>query len=268
MIQWQDAEANLAQIDEPTTALREAIDPEALGALIDDMAGNGLLQPIGLRGPSPAGRYETVWGHRRLLAARALGWLTIPARICDWSNPPTLARLAENFHRTDLNPREEAKAIAALRADGRPLVEIARLLRRSVSWTESRVELLKWPEDLQEEVARGTLSLRAAALLAEIDHAEYRHDLIDEAHRTGASAATIGVWLAHYAADRERIITNRETVKEILERRESFRVMFKCECCEEEEDSQNSVLLRVCTRCARTLEDEKRSSSHTGTGTN
>lgn len=266
MIQWQDAEVAVDQIDEPTAALREAIDPEALGALIDDMAGNGLLQPVGLRGPSTARRYEIVWGHRRLLAARALGWVTIPARICDWTHAPTLARLAENFHRTDLNPREEANAVAALRAEGRAFVEIARLLRRSVAWVETRIELLKWPDDLQDEVARGTLTLRAAALLAEIDHAEYRKDLIDETHRTGASAATISVWLAHYQADRARIITNRETVKEILERRETFRVMFKCECCEEEEDSQNSVLLRVCTRCARTLEEEKRSSSRTNNG--
>lgn len=257
MIHWQDAEIFLAAIDEPETALREDIDPEQLGSLIDDLAGNGLLQPIGVRGPSPANRYEVVWGHRRLLAARALGWPQIAARVCGWEHPPTLARLAENFHRTDLNPREEARAVAALRAEGRAIVEIARLLRRSVSWTETRIELLKWPQDLQDEVARGTLTLRAASMLAEIDHEDYRRDLVKEAHRTGASAAQIGVWLAHYTVDRERIISNRDSVHQILERREAFRVLATCQCCDTEVDSRDTVILRVCAKCARILEEEK-----------
>lgn len=258
MIPWQDAEIALDAIDEPTKALREDFDPVDLGALIDDMAANGLLQPIGLRGPDPRARYETVWGHRRLLAARALGWTTIPARICDYREPPTLARLAENFHRTDLNPREEARAVADLIAEGRPIVEIARLLRRSVSWIEARRALLTWPTDLQDAVAAGALPLRSAALLAEIDHQEYRNDLITEAHRTGATAATIGVWVAHYAADRDRIITNRETITEIVNRREAFRVMFTCEACDIEYDTRDSVLLRVCSNCKRALDEERR----------
>jgi ParB/RepB/Spo0J family partition protein len=221
------------------------------------MAANGLLQPNGVRGPDPHERLEVIWGHPQLLAARALQWTTIPARVCAADADPLLARLAENFHRHDLNPREEAHAIQLMLDSGRPLVDVARILRRSVSWVESRRALLTWPEDLQEAVARGVLPLRTAQLLSEIDHAELRKDYIDEATRTGATAATVGVWLAHYAADRDRSIANRETVHEILERRESFRVMFTCECCENEYDTRESVLLRVCAGCARTLEDER-----------
>lgn len=257
MIQWQETTAPMDAIDEPVAPLREAIDPAALGELTDSLASDGLLQPIGLRGPNQERRYEIIWGHRRYLAARSLGWTTIAARVCAWDTSPTLARMTENFQRTDLNPREEALAIQALRDDRRPIVEIARLVRRSVSWVEARLELLSWPADLQAGVAAGALPLRSAALLAEIDHQEYRKDLIDETRRTGATAATIGVWVAHYHADRERIIGNRETVKEILERRETFRVMFTCEVCDAEEDTQRSVLLRVCASCARALIESK-----------
>jgi len=170
--------------------------------------------------------------------------------------------MTENFQRTDLNPREEALAIQKLHDERRPIVEIARLVRRSVSWVSARLELLSWPADLQSAVAAGALPLRSAALLAEIDHQEYRRDLIDETHRTGATAATIGVWVAHYAADRERIIRNRETVQEILERRETFRVLFTCECCDAEEDTQRSMLLRVCASCARALIESKHESKN------
>jgi len=263
MIPWQDESVPLDATDEPSAPLREEIDPVALGDLTDDMAINGLLQPIGVRGPSPAGRYETIWGHRRLLAARSLHWATIPARVCPWPTAPELARLAENMIRADLNPREEAKAIRALRGQGRAVSEIARILRRSVSWVDARIELLKWPEDLQQEVAHGTLSFRCAALLAEVDHDDYRKDLVDEARRTGATASVVGIWLAHYQADRDRILRNRDTVAEILTRRETFRIMFKCECCGAEKDTQESVLLRVCSACANTLEDEKRAAALT-----
>jgi ParB/RepB/Spo0J family partition protein len=258
MIQWKDVELAVDAIDEPIAPLRESIDPTELGALIDDMAANGLLQPVGARGPDERGRFEIVWGHRRLLAARSLRWPVMPARLCPADTDPVLARLAENFHRHDLNPREEANAVASLRSSGRPLAEIARVLRRSVSWVEARVELLKWPQELQDSVARGEMTMRAAGILAEIDHDEYRKDLIDEARRTGASAATLGVWLAHYQADRSRIIANRETVHEILERRETFRVLFTCECCAREFDTRESVILRICSHCKRTLDDERR----------
>jgi ParB/RepB/Spo0J family partition protein len=257
MIQWQDVNLAVDAIDEPAAPLREHIDEHELGALIDDMAANGLLQPVGARGPDERGRFEIVWGHRRLLAARSLQWTTMPARLCPASTDPLLARLAENFHRHDLNPREEARAVADLRQSGKPLAEIARVLRRSVSWVEARVELLKWPPELQDAVARGEITMRAAGILAEIDHDDYRKDLIGEAQRTGASAATLGVWLAHYQADRGRIIANRETVREILDRRETFRVMFRCEVCDAEQDTRDSVILRVCASCKRTLDEER-----------
>jgi len=264
MIPWTDETIHLDLMDEPATPLRESIDNQALGDLADDMAVNNLLQPIGARGPSPAGRYECVWGHRRLLAARMLQWATIPARVCPWPTDPALARLAENMMRTDLNPREEAGAIRALRGRGQSITAIARILRRSVGWVEARIELLTWPVDVQDLVARGELTMSAARLLCEIDHENYRASLIAEVKRTGATAPVISVWLAHYQADRDRIIRNAETVEQIVGRREAYIVRFACECCGTEYDTRRSVLLRVCDSCARTLEDEKRQAAATG----
>jgi ParB/RepB/Spo0J family partition protein len=258
MIPWTDATIALDQVDEPAAPLRESIDTQALGDLADDIAVNGLLQPIGARGPSPDGRYECVWGHRRMLAARMLQWPTIPARLCPWPTDPALARLAENMMRTDLNPREEAGAISALRGRGQSISAIARILRRSVGWVEARIDLLTWPKDVQDLVARGELAMSAARLLCEIDHDSYRTTLIDEVRRTGATAPVISVWVAHYTADRDRIIRNAETVEQIVSRREAFTVLFTCECCAVQQDTRLSVLLRVCTNCARTLEEEKR----------
>jgi ParB/RepB/Spo0J family partition protein len=257
MIPFTDKRLPLDVLDEPDAALRESIDDGKLGELADDIAVNGLLQPIGARGPSPTGRYEIVWGHRRYLACRMIQLTELPARVCPWPTDPALARIAENFHRVDLNPREEAKAIAALRGQGKPLAEIARILRRSLAWVQTRVELTTWPTELQDAVARGELPMNTARLLAEVDHDNYRASLVEEVRRTGASAPIVSTWLAHYVADRERIIRNAETVEQIVTRREDFIVLFACECCGEHKDTRESSLLRICRRCARTLAEEK-----------
>lgn len=258
MIQFQDVAVPLDAIDPPAVPLRESFDPQALGELADDLANNGLLQPIGLRGPSPGGRYEVVWGDRRSRAARMLDWTTIPARVCEWATPPELARIAENLQRADLNPREEARAIEALRKQGRPVAEIARLMRRSVGWVDARLELLTWPVELADQVAAGALSFAVARLLAEIDHTEYRSSLVHEAQRSGATAAVVSVWLAHYQVDRDRIIRNAETVEQVIGRRETFIVKYLCESCSEERDSRESVLLRICPDCLANLRQAQR----------
>jgi len=257
MIQFLDADLLIDLLDDPATPARESFDPQSLGELADSMAQNSLLQPIGARGPSPEGRYEVVWGHRRTMAARLLTWTTIRARVCTWDTDPLVARAAENLHRTDLNPREEARQIDAFRKRGKPLAEIARIFRRSVGWVESRVELLTWPEDLQTRVAHGELAFAVARLLAEVDHEGYRAELLSEAVRTNANAPTVTVWLAHYAADKDRILRNHETIEQMVTRREEFHMMVVCESCREQADSKTTTLLRICPRCVSELRESQ-----------
>ncbi len=243
----------VALIDEPERPSRDAIDPERLGALADDIAAQGLLQPIGLRGPGPTGRYAVVWGHRRLLAHRLLHWPTIDARCFAWDMDPLLARASENFNREQLNPVEEARTVAELVARGHPISAIARLLRRSAGWIESRRRLLAAPEDVRQAIAEGRIGLGVAELLGEIDHDEYRASLISEAERSGASTATVGVWLAHYHADRNRIVQNHLTAIEIAQARDQYIVYYACEACRTAVDYRETTAMRFCRSCAEEL---------------
>jgi len=255
MIHFSDVDLPLDALDDPAAPSREQIDPAALGELTDSLGINGLLQPIGARGPSPEGRYEVIWGHRRAQAARLLQWATIRARVCEWSHDPLEARLVENLLRVDLNPREEANAISVFLARGKPIAEIARMMRKSVGWVDARRELLSWPVELQDRVARGELTFAVARLLADVDHAGYRKELLDEAVRTNANAPTVSVWLAHYASDKERIIRNQETIEQFVERRETFTVLCLCESCREQVDTRSTSILRMCARCVSELRE-------------
>ncbi len=60
--------------------LRDAIDSTALARLAADLRAYGLLHLPGVRAIGP-GRYEVVWGNRRVLAAREAGWGEIHALL-------------------------------------------------------------------------------------------------------------------------------------------------------------------------------------------
>jgi len=240
---------SLGLIDEPGHRLRDTIAVESLGELADSMAAEGLHQPLGVRGPDSAGRYEVVWGHRRLLAARLLCWADVPARVFPPGYDPLLAAVSENLQRTDLNPLEEARAVAAFQERGKPLAEIQRLFRRSAAWVQGRIDLLHFPADVQAAVAAGTLTLAVARELATIDHDSYRASLVAEAQRTGATSRSAEVWTAHYRADRERIIANTITVEDVLARRDAWKIYVPCELCDEDTPYEDTRGLRACRAC-------------------
>jgi len=246
-----------ALISAPAHQLRDSIDPGALGELADSMAAEGLHQPIGVRGPLPDGTYEVVWGHRRLLAARLLSWDSIPARTFAPTFDPLLASVSENLQRTDLNPLEEAHAIQRFVERGQPIVAIARLFRRSDAWIRERLLLLGLPDDLQRAVALRTVPLAVVRVLSEIDHAEYRRELIAEAARTGATAATAEVWRAHYLSDRERILGNRLAVQQIITDRATFVITYPCDWCGALHPYELTVSWRFCKGCDEQLDRAK-----------
>lgn len=248
-------------IDDPDAPARESIDPEELSGLIDSMGSNGLRQAIGLRRRANSDRAEILWGHRRTMAARALGWLTIEAKLYPASYDPAIARIEENLVRADLNPREEATAARALIKAGRTIEDVCRIMRRSRPWVDSRLRILDMPGILQDAVAAHDLGLAVADALAQVDHIDYLLDLVREAKRTGATRRTVDTWVAHYLADRERIIANHETVAQIISRREKYVVTIHCEVCDEPTPIEQSALVRACVNCLDQLDNAKRESA-------
>jgi ParB/RepB/Spo0J family partition protein len=239
----------LANILEPAHQLRASIDAEQLGELADSMAAEGLHQPIGLRGPLERGAFEIIWGHRRYLAARLLGWASIEGKVYPPEYDPLLAAVSENLQRADLSPMDEARAVARFVERGQPDAAIARLFRRSAGWVHERRALLALPPELQACIHERTLPLGVARALADVDHEDYRRELVSEAQRTGASTATAETWRAHYLADRERIVKNNLVVAEIRDRREAWRIYVPCDLCHEDHVYEETQALRLCRDC-------------------
>jgi ParB family transcriptional regulator, chromosome partitioning protein len=76
----------------------------------------GQLAPVKVRAGSN-GKYEVVFGHRRVSAARKMGWTTIKAEIAKLSNEQMIQEaIVENLERKDFSDFEKAVAFERLHA--------------------------------------------------------------------------------------------------------------------------------------------------------
>ncbi len=248
-----DADLPVALIDESPDQAREKLDPEALGRLADNIAANGLAQRVGVKGPSPEGRYQLGWGHRRWLAHKLLNRVMIPARVYPWKTDMLDLAAAENLEREQLNPVEEARLVERFRERGMSRVEIARRCRRSESWVDQRSALLSLPADVLDGIRDHGLTLAVANLLADVDHEPYRRQLVYEAVTHGATAATAAVWRQHFLADRDRIIRNDVAIEQVIAERERYILKYPCDWCDEEVPYQGTRTVRLCVECAQQL---------------
>jgi ParB/RepB/Spo0J family partition protein len=147
---------------------RKHFDPVALAELADSIRASGLLQPPTVR-QMPGGWYRIVCGERRFRACtQILAWETVPVIVRDMTDlEESLAMLAENTGRRDLDPMEEARGYQE-RIDQFGLTEreIADAAGVSVSLVQRRLKLLGLRDDLQHLVRTKNLTLGMAEIIA------------------------------------------------------------------------------------------------------
>ncbi|MSX02893.1 MAG: ParB/RepB/Spo0J family partition protein [Actinobacteria bacterium] len=176
---------------------RRRFDEEALVALSDSLASQGVLQPVLVR-PIPGGTYELVAGERRWRAAQLAGLEQIPAIIEQRDDAEALeAAIVENMARADLNPVEEARAVAALVEElGMTKKAVGRRVGRSRSAISNLLRILDLPDSVLAMLEEGSLSEgHGRALLLAEDHSD---------RKRLARAANEGGWSVRVLEDRAR----------------------------------------------------------------
>lgn len=120
---------------------RRDMDEGKLAELADSIKAQGIIQPILVR-QIEGGRYEIIAGERRWRASRLAGLDEVPVVVRELEDRTVIAMaLIENIQREDLNPLEEAEALARLvseftlthaeaaQAVGRSRASVSNLLR-------------------------------------------------------------------------------------------------------------------------------------------
>lgn len=126
---------------------------------------HGMLQPLVVE-QTDNGDVVLVTGHRRLAAARKLGWSTVP--VYATAADPNAAALVENIQRLNLTPIEEAEAFARLKDTGMKAPAIAKAMSVSKDNVADRLKLLSLDERIQAGIGDGTIPLGAVPALVKI----------------------------------------------------------------------------------------------------
>jgi ParB/RepB/Spo0J family partition protein len=104
----------LEKIEDNPFNARLEYDREGIDSLENSLAKIGQISPIKVRKNQT--KYEIVFGHRRIRAARSLGWHSVKAEVCECSDVQMLEySIVENCARRDLSDYE--KGVSFLRVN-------------------------------------------------------------------------------------------------------------------------------------------------------
>ena len=183
---------SLSQIEKPRTLdlAVDRIDPNPYQARktfmdIDDLEqsirSHGFTSRLRVRPhPTIEGRFQLVYGERRLRAAVAAGLTQIPVEVAAHPDDEMIEiGLVENIQRADLQPLEEAEALKELmdRA-GYSIRQLAERIGKSAGYVQGRLEILRAPVDVREMVGERPGTLQAARVLARLPDPAARGELI------------------------------------------------------------------------------------------
>lgn len=124
---------------------------------------HGLLQPIVVRPRQH--QYEVVAGNRRLAAIRLLGLRKISCHVVELSDKEAYeVALVENVQHKTMNPIEEAVAfnhyVESFGWGG--ISDLSRRIGKSQEFVTKRIQLLRLPEKVREEIIRQRMTASVA----------------------------------------------------------------------------------------------------------
>jgi ParB family chromosome partitioning protein len=116
-----------------------------IAELAASLAEHGLLQPVVVRRTGPHS-YDLIAGHRRLEAAKTLGWTEIASVREETEVQAYILTLVENLQREDPSPNEEAAALEVLvRERGWTTRQVGEAIKRSHMYVSSRLRVFDDP---------------------------------------------------------------------------------------------------------------------------
>ena len=166
---------------------RKEFDEKSLTEFAESIKEHGVIQPIIVK-KSIKG-YEIIAGERRTRASKMAGKTTIPAIIREFTDQEMMEiALIENIQREDLNPIEEAEALAKIiESSNITQEEAAKKFGKSRSYITNILGLLSLPEKTKQYVREGKISMGHARVLSKLSDEEQINALADEIIENGLS---------------------------------------------------------------------------------
>jgi ParB family transcriptional regulator, chromosome partitioning protein len=181
----------LSEIVQNKKQPRKHFNDITLEQLAKSIQSEGVVQPVVVRVKDE--KYELVSGERRWRAAQRIRLETIPAVVIDADDKRSMQiALIENIQREDLSPIEKAHAfneyISVENVTQNQLADVIGIDRSTVA---NFIRLLELPEDIQEAVSRGTLTMGHARAILAISGERERRALAKRIELEGLSVRKI-----------------------------------------------------------------------------
>lgn len=154
-----------------------------LSELMQSMKVDGLLQPVGVKALGQ-GKYEAVFGNRRIVAARKLGWDEIDVVLisAETDNDRDFLNLTENLKRQNVSVTEEGRLYLVFIERGLTAKEIAARLNIPFTRVEVALDAVHHvPKELASKIVnraqgvkapKGAISASAYATIASLRRSE------------------------------------------------------------------------------------------------
>jgi len=248
---------SLDLIDEPRGILRMDINPEDLEDLAQSISEIGLLQDILLAVDGE--RFEIVFGHRRFLAHKQLGLLTIRAIVRTMTQEEIgIARATENISRKDLTPIEEAATYKNLLDEySLSLEQIAKKMAKSPGVIKRRMDLLKMPPILQKAVHKKQISIAVAEELWPISDPADLDYYLSFALEGGCTKEVARSWCKDWRDTKRRTASNGEPTPSQLAPNEPRPIYVTCDLCLGAVELGKEIVLRICPNCFEVIKNVK-----------
>ena len=239
----------------PTDPMRVDSIYEGMEELKESLSQNGLQQAIGVVSQAD-GAYRIVWGMRRAVAAKELGWSDIQAKVFQEGEvDEEMAKAHENFHRTQIDPLEEGAFYERIiRENQITITECARRCRRSVSQVSRTLALLAGHPDVKEALRQGYINSAQATELNKSDSPGWVRYALKYAQGQGITAANLARWreqadASGEAANLDQVLADVQANPVI-----DFRVQNKCTVHQEWLPVEQVPLRAVCEDCWQKLQ--------------
>lgn len=205
-------------IPNPYQVRKDFDSPEAQAALqelMEDIRERDILEPLVVRPTEREGQeyYEIIAGERRFRAAQLLKKKTVPVIIKEnWSESEArFASLAENLHRRNLSLVEECNFFLALENERNLTAkQIAKLISKSESYVNRRLQLARNPKKLAELAEKSLLDEAESTFAPENEHVVERAGKPAE---RAAKTASPEVRLVPFRRFRETLATFPEKIE-------------------------------------------------------
>jgi len=240
-------------IDPPPDIDRMEIDPEKITELAASISEIGLLQPVLLR---PVGdRFEVIAGHRRFLACQRLGVPKIDAVVKEMDDQEAaVVRATENLARESLTPLEEAVVFGNLIGRyGMKLDQVAQKFGYKPGTIKRRMEINKYPPQLQQAVHKKQISVSVAEMLWPIADLASLDYYLMFAIENGCTKEVARMWCKEWKdAERHKSAPGGQGGG-ALAVNEPRPVYVACDLCSGAMEIGKETVMRVCPECFATI---------------